>query len=136
MVPKIKIKGLNSVKKKLELELKKRKAETAQGIQVGYSAPYAIYVHEAVEMRLWGKPRKSGIGVYWDPLGEAQAKFLETPARTKRKQLEAHMQTVAKNTNSVRRGMKAFGDLLLKESKKLVPVETGALRDSGYVRWE
>lgn len=48
-------------------------------VSVGYTAPYALYVHEKIQMKLQGQPRKSGIGVYWGPHGSA--KFLETPAR-------------------------------------------------------
>lgn len=48
---------------------------------VGYTATYAIYVHENVEMRGRGLPRPSGKGNYWDPAGRGQAKFLEFPAR-------------------------------------------------------
>jgi hypothetical protein len=46
---------------------------------VGYTAPYALYVHEAVGMVLKGKPRPSGKGRYWDPAPRATAKFLEIP---------------------------------------------------------
>lgn len=48
-------------------------------IEVGYTAPYAMYVHENMEQKLKGKPRPSGIGVYWGPRG--QPKFLEAKAR-------------------------------------------------------
>lgn len=48
---------------------------------VGYSASYALYVHEAVGMVLQGQPRPGGRGRYWDPQGRAQAKFLEEPMR-------------------------------------------------------
>lgn len=44
-------------------------------VVVGYSSSYAIFVHENIEMILKGKPRPSGLGVYWGPKGEA--KFLE-----------------------------------------------------------
>jgi hypothetical protein len=43
--------------------------------EVGYTAHYAVYVHENLEMKWRGKPRASGIGVYWGPRGES--KFLE-----------------------------------------------------------
>lgn len=82
-------------------------------VTVGYTASYALFVHESVEMKLKGQPRTSGsaaydaavaeasrIGVppprhkpagfqghYWDPQGRAQAKFLEEPARTNRDKL-------------------------------------------------
>ncbi len=52
---------------------------------VGYTAAYALYVHELVGMVLQGQPRVPSpphIGNYWDPQGQAQAKFLEAPFRT------------------------------------------------------
>lgn len=50
---------------------------------VGYTASYALHVHEQVAMKLKGLPRKApSKGRYWDPQGRAQAKFLEEPART------------------------------------------------------
>lgn len=54
-------------------------------IEVGYTAAYALFVHEKVGMVLRGQPRTPSPphqGRYWDPQGRAQAKFLETPART------------------------------------------------------
>ena len=51
-------------------------------VYVGYTAAYAIYVHELVGMKLKGQPRGGGHkGKYWDPQGRGQAKFLEEPAR-------------------------------------------------------
>ncbi len=56
-------------------------------IYVGFSAKYALWVHEAVGMKLLGqKRRRRGggpppIGRYWDPQPQAQPKFLEQPAR-------------------------------------------------------
>jgi hypothetical protein len=43
--------------------------------EVGYTSSYAVYVHENLEMKWEGMPRRSGIGVYWGPHGEN--KFLE-----------------------------------------------------------
>jgi hypothetical protein len=74
---------------------------------VGYTAFYAMFVHENVEMKLKGLPRGafrfkddvdmienlektySNRGNYWDPAGRGQAKFLEAPARdeTRRKNM-------------------------------------------------
>ena len=39
--------------------------------RVGYSAKYAIYVHNA-SGKLTGKPRSNGNGTYWSPGGEPQ----------------------------------------------------------------
>lgn len=45
---------------------------------VGYTAAYAIFVHENVEMKGKGKPRQApSKGNYWDPVGRGQSKFLE-----------------------------------------------------------
>lgn len=49
--------------------------------KVGYSAKYALYVHNA-SGKLSGKPRSNGNGTYWSPGGEPQ--FLTKAAqRTK-----------------------------------------------------
>jgi hypothetical protein len=45
-----------------------------KGAEVGFSAEYAIYVHENLEQKLKGEPRPSGLGTYWNPGGP---KFLE-----------------------------------------------------------
>ena len=50
-------------------------------VTVAYTALYAMFVHENVEMKLRGQPRPGGKGHYWDPQGRAQAKFLEAPSR-------------------------------------------------------
>lgn len=56
-------------------------------VTVGYTAKYALYVHEQVGMRLKGLPRRGTRtdgtlrkGYYWSPQG-SMAKFLEIPAR-------------------------------------------------------
>lgn len=39
-------------------------------VEVGFTASYAIYVHENLQAKWRGQPRKSGRGVYWGPQGE------------------------------------------------------------------
>ena len=46
-----------------------------ESVEIGYTAAYALWVHENIEMKLQGQPRPSGKGVYWGPDGHA--KFLE-----------------------------------------------------------
>jgi hypothetical protein len=48
-------------------------------VEIGYTAEYAAYVHENLEMKLQGEHRPSGLGVYWGPQGEN--KFLEKTLR-------------------------------------------------------
>jgi len=58
---------------------------------VGYTASYAIYVHENIEEKNKGEPRPRRRGVdrgnFWDPPGRGQSKFLETPAREGKRRL-------------------------------------------------
>ena len=56
-----------------------RKVEGRQAVQVGYTASYAVFVHEDMEQSWKGKPRASGLGVYWGPSGGP--KYLENPLR-------------------------------------------------------
>lgn len=44
------------------------------GAEVGFSAEYALFVHENIEQKLRGEPRPSGLGMYWNPGGP---KFLQ-----------------------------------------------------------
>ena len=53
--------------------------EATQSVVIGYSAAYALPVHENMEQKLKGIKRPSGLGVYWGPNG--QPKFLERPFR-------------------------------------------------------
>lgn len=59
--------------------------ETEDSVVVGYSAVYARRVHENLEQKLKGQPRKSGIGVYWGPEGEP--KYLEKAFRRSRSEI-------------------------------------------------
>lgn len=68
-------------------------------VEVGYMAAYAAFVHELVAMKLRGQPRLPNPphrGFYWDPQGQAQAKFLEEPARRMAPQLVAVIHRFAK----------------------------------------
>jgi hypothetical protein len=57
-----------------------RKAQDGSlAVDVGYTAAHAVFLHENMEQKLKGKPRPSGLGVYWGPNG--QPKFLESAAR-------------------------------------------------------
>lgn len=54
-----------------------RKSRTnAKKVEVGFSAAYALFIHENMEQKLKGEARPSGLGVYWGPNG--QPKFLES----------------------------------------------------------
>jgi hypothetical protein len=89
-------------------------------VAVGYSAVYAVRVHEDLQMR-----HTNG-----------QAKFLEQPAREQAAEVAAAARQVIATSGSLLEGLKAGGQALLGYSQPLVPVDTGRLRGSGYVRVE
>lgn len=64
-------------------------------VEVGYSAAYALYVHENMEQKLKGQPRPSGLGVYWGPKGEP--KFLENALKAKKRAVLAAIRRRAKD---------------------------------------
>ncbi|HHR6392185.1 TPA: HK97 gp10 family phage protein [Providencia alcalifaciens] len=53
--------------------------------RVGYSANYAVYVHEA-SGKLKGEPRNIGSGNYWDP--NAKPKFLQAGFEEARQEID------------------------------------------------
>lgn len=95
----------------------KRKGQVL--VSVGYGALYAIYVHENLENK--------------HPNG-GQAKYLENPRRAMESQLRALILKRIKDGETTEDAMEEAGEKLLEASKRLVPVDTGELRDSGYVR--
>jgi len=58
-------------------------------VEVGYTANYAVFVHENLEQKLAGEPRPSGLGTYWNPGGP---KFLERALNENRDSILAIIQ--------------------------------------------
>lgn len=87
--------------------------------QVGYAAPYAMYVHENLSM-----PHPRG----------GQAKFLEQPARMYAPQIAALVKADLAAGRTLDEAVLSGGKYLLAQSRKLVPVLTGQLKNSGFVR--
>lgn len=89
----------------------------SQSVEVGYRAPYAVFVHEDVTAK-----HRNG-----------QAKFLEKPATTMLGALAAEAQSAIAEGASRREALLDAGEALLGASKPLVPVDTGYLLSTGYV---
>lgn len=100
---------------------------------VGYTAKYAIYVHENMEMKLKGQPRPSGLGTYWNPGGP---KFLERPARELRGELVKIIRSIYAATKDMGKALYTAGLRLQRESMQQIPVEYGFLRNSAFTRLE
>lgn len=106
---------------------------------VGFTAAYALWVHENMEMKLKGLPRrKPAKGYYWDPQGIAGPKFLEGPARelSNSGELSRILLSVMKQGKTMMQGLLVCGMRILREAQLRTPVDTGNLKASGFVRVE
>lgn len=109
--------------KALQVKLKKLADDSKKvSVVVGYSGTnYGVHVHENLAMN--------------HPNG-GQAKFLEQPAREMGKELGDTAKKVVANGGTLEQGLIIAGLKLQRESQKLVPVDTGALKNSAYTKKE
>lgn len=129
------IKNLERLVAKLRQKAAQAKVDGDASVVVGYTAAYALYVHENTQMKLKGQPRPKGKpGVYWGPSG--QAKFLEQPARTLQPELAKIILTAKQRGLPLAQALLLAGLRLQRESQRLVPVVTGNLRASAFTRLE
>lgn len=109
-------KTVASLKKKAMLV-----ASAGGSVIVGYTQAYAVYVHEDTEAN--------------HPNG-GQAKFLEQPARELKKEFGKIIRQAVGKGYTVVQALLLCGLRLQKESQKLVPVDTGALKASAFMKQE
>jgi hypothetical protein len=107
--------GVSKVVARLKDRYIKGKAKPA--LVMGYAAPYALIVHEDTT-------RKEG------------SKFLEEPLRRLEKQMVQSIEEETKRTRNLEQAIKNGAEIVMEESQKLVPVLTGRLRDSKFIRIE
>jgi hypothetical protein len=112
--------GLDKVLGALQKKATEAKAMNLR-VDVGYSASYSTLIHEDLERQ--------------HPHG-GSAKFLETPAREMESELAAIVQNALKEGKTMEEALMLSGQALLVASQALVPVQTGNLLRSGYVRVE
>jgi hypothetical protein len=89
-----------------------------QHVSVGYSAPYAVWVHE--------------IRTAYHPVGRAG--FLLDVMRETFGDLKRIVTRMTKQGHTLLRARVAAATALLLESRKNCPVDTGFLRDSAFVK--
>jgi len=110
--------------KRLEFKLRERAAkarkESTAAVVVGYTAAYAVYVHEDLTAN--------------HPVG--QAKFLEEPARQLQKVFSKMILQALRRKATMSQALLLCGLRLQRESQELVPVDTGALKGSAFTRLE
>ena len=113
----------NKLIRKIKNLKSESKAKDTGTVIVGYTAEYAMPVHE--NLVAFHKPG-------------TQAKYLEQPYREMLNSGE--MQTIivktTRQTKSVRKGMLVAGLRLQAKSQKIVPIDTGFLRSTAFTRVE
>lgn len=123
------------LEKQLKAEIAKaeKDGETAK-LRTGFRAPYAIYVHEKVEMKWKDIPRASGISKYWRAKGGryGTAKYLEHPARAYRQEFSRIIVKSMKNGSSLTRAITIAMINLRQKARYIVPYEYGDLHQSAY----
>lgn len=126
--------------KELVAKLQARAAAAARDVNVsvavGYTASYALWVHEARGMVLKGRPRPHGRGSYWDPLGVAKAGFLLDPARRLAAEIGKKVRQDLLRGRTMSQALLTGGLWLQRESQRECPVDTGNLRASAFTRLE
>ena len=114
----VQITGLQELNAKLEALIREAQAanDGSLDVIVGFAQSYALPVHERVNVH--------------HPVG--QAKFLEEPARTKRKQIARVIRTEFKRSHSLSKSLLKGGLYLQRQAQLLCPVDTSALKASAY----
>lgn len=113
-----KVKGLEQAMKNLNEKIRKAAKDADVELVVGYNAPYALIVHEDEDM-----PHQNG-----------QAKFLQQPAVENAKTYGQIVVENRKAGKTMRQSIIAAGTQLKLDSQELVPVDTGELKGSAYIR--
>lgn len=128
----VNLKGGAALQKKLDARTK----SLGKGkviAQVGYSAPYALPLHENVAMKWQGLPRHyPWSGVYWGPAGSA--KFLEKAVRMQMDMIRGIILQEYKSGKTLEQAMLSGAWWLLQRSNMNVPLRSRKLVESGYFR--
>lgn len=111
---------LQSLIAKLRAKAAAAKKDGNASVVMGYTAAYAVYVHENLEAN--------------HPIG--QAKFLEAPFRDLKGVLTGIVFELLRKGKTMAQALLVAGLRLQRESQKMVPVDTGALKNSAFTRLE
>lgn len=140
------IEGLEKVIAALRSRAAKAQRDSKASAITGYTAKYALWVHENMEihppgMILAGQPRprtKAGTrqGKYWDPQGRVGPNFLLGPAREMQSELAAIVREALRQGKTMSQALLLACLRLQRESQRRVPVNTGNLKASAFTRLE
>ena len=115
-----KIENLERLVATLRSKAAKAVKDADVSVIVGYTQNYAIFVHENLEAI--------------HPVG--QAKFLEQPARTEQGAIAKIVRDALSQGKTMAQALVLAGLYLQRASQKLVPIDTGALKNSAFTRLE
>lgn len=117
-----KIQNLERLVATLRTKAARARKDMNVSVIVGFTTNYALYVHENLAAH--------------HPVG--QAKFLEGPARELSNDgtLATITRKVMHEGKTLAEGLVLAGLRLQREAQKLVPVDTGALKNSAFTRLE
>lgn len=136
-----KIEGLQRVISALQAKAAAATKDTDVSVVVGYTAAYALYVHEDLSKahgdaynEKWaddiaaGRKTSRGSG--------QQAKFLEQPMRERKEELRAIVTKALQQGKTMGQALLLAGLALQRWSQQICPVDTGVLRESAFTRLE
>lgn len=117
----VKVERFRQVIQQIQGEVARLRPYKNVSVSVGYNTPYAVKVHEDLAMN--------------HPNG-GQAKYLEEPARRLAPTLAQKIYDGLKKGRNLRQVLMTAGLELKMESIQLVPVDTGLLKSTAFVRAE
>lgn len=136
----LQISGIDKVVSKLQ-KLKNQQRKKSPSVITGYTAAYALFVHEMRVVNR-GKKRKgkhpSGQkrrGNYWDPSG-SNNKFLERAVRENKGKLKQIITTKLGRGATLEQALYIAALLIQRVSQQIVPVDTGNLKASAFTAIE
>ena len=113
-----KVMGVPKLVEQLRAKAAAARRDEDVDVEVGYTASYAIYVHENLQAH--------------HPHG--QAKFLEAPLRALRGELMQLVLRARMQGRTMAQALLIAGLRLQRESQLLCPIDTGNLRASAFTR--
>ncbi len=121
--------GFKELSSALNRLSRKSKNRDDGSVIVGYTANYALHVHETLE------PAEDATRKARNAAGGQQGKFLEQPARTETRKMKEIVEEAAPRVGIVQ-ALLVAGLFLQRASQLLVPVDTGNLKGSAFTRKE
>jgi hypothetical protein len=132
------IEGLSRLLQALSKKKAALEADARKSVRVGYTVDYALWVHEDLT-KSHGQDfnilhaAEIAAGTEHPRRPQERAKFLEEPLRQNKRE---YQRIIEGSTGSLSQRLYLAGLQLQRDSMEIVPVDTGALRQSAFTRLE